>query len=344
MDARRQACWGAVSWCVVALMVVGSGGVALAGSSEEVGPLWRFDATGLVLAQSGEPGSPSTGTRGADSATAASSASDEPTAPSDEPVSPQSGAAGDTDEPGKKAGSDQSAEEPPKAMKPPKPAEPQAQYGVGLSLRAIFIPSWLLNLFLDASTSLNSVAFGAEFVRRKGNFDIIGSIDFGFYSPPDGNYLSKNGDPATDTDYVHFDNFNALSLAVHFIRHEEILRWLSFVWGGGVGISFLLGDIYRASSSGCTKDNTGDINQCGPKGMDPNDPMAWINDPANRGREEDDSPDDPKLYREEDVPPVVPLVHLLVGMNFRIDDSFSVRVDGGFRNAFYVGATGHYFF
>ena len=52
----------------------------------------------------------------------------------------------------------------------------------------------------------------------------------------------------------------------------------------------------------------------------------------------------PHLYREDGVWPVVPIVHLLVGVNFKISDEFSVRVDGGFHDAFYVGATGHYFF
>lgn len=321
MDAPRQARLVTLSWCVLASTLCLAGG-ALAASSEA----------------GGAP---------------AAAATEEPAAPSEEPAPPKP--AGDTGEPAQQPGSEQGSDEPASkgrgadepakaAVQTPKPVDPQTQYGVGVHLRGIFIPTWLLNLFLDASTPLNSVAFGAEFVRRKGSFDIVGSLDFGFYSPKDGNYLSKGGDPATDTDYVHFDGLNAISLAVHFIKHEQILSWMSFVWGGGVGLSIMLGDIFRASSSGCTEDNIDDIQQCRPEGMDPNDPMAWINDPANSGSKDEDNPDNPKLYREDGVPPVVPLVHLLVGMNFRIDDSFSVRVDGGFRNAFYVGATGHYFF
>ena len=41
---------------------------------------------------------------------------------------------------------------------------------------------------------------------------------------------------------------------------------------------------------------------------------------------------------------MIPIVHLLVGVNFKINEQFSVRVDGGFHDAFYFGAAGHYFF
>ena len=332
MEVRRECHFvGIFAYLVVAWGIVAPG-QAHAGPSGVASP----DGSAPILAQNDEPAS------GAPSDESAST--DEPAQPSEpQQVGEEPQPSGD--EPA--AGPKNTANEPAKpvvAVTSPEQTEPQTQYGVGFHIRAIFVPSWLLNLFLDASTPLNSVALGGEFVRRKGDFDIIGSIDFGFYSPQDGNYLSKGGDPTTDTDYVHFDDLNAFSLAVHFIKHEQILPWMSFVWGGGVGISFVLGNIYRASNSGCTSDNVSDTSQCKPLGMDPNDPMAWINDPANRGEEADDSPENPKLYRETGVPPVLPLIHLLVGFNFRINDSFSVRVDGGFRNAFYAGATGHYFF
>jgi hypothetical protein len=266
--------------------------------------------------------------------------SDEPAAPSDEPAVP-------SDEPAAPSSTSDEPEAPlaqVTATAPPA-AEPEVQYGLGVHLRGIFVPTWLLNLFLDASTPLNSAAVGAEFVRRKGEFDIIGSIDFGFYSPRDGNYLGNGDDPATETDYLHFDGLNALGFSVHFIKHEEILPWLSFVWGGGVGLAVVLGDIFRASSAGCNEGNLDDLDACSPRFDDySSDSDAWIKNGNNYGSEDEDSIANPKLFKEEDVPPVIPIVHLLVGFNFKITDFFAVRLDGGFRNAFYVGATGHYFF
>jgi len=216
-------------------------------------------------------------------------------------------------------------------------------YGVGFHVRAIMIHKWFLGLFLKESTPLNSVGFGGEFVRRKGNFDLVASVDFGFYSPRDGNYLGKGKNAATETDYVDFRGLNILAFAVHFIWHHEFTPWLSLVYGAGVGVGVVLGGLYRVSndSSRCTPENAGNINQCFPRGMDPSKREEWLATHPGTGG---DSPENPALFKEDDVWPVIPVVHLLVGLNFKISDQFSVRVDGGFRDAFYVGATGHYFF
>jgi hypothetical protein len=77
--------------------------------------------------------------------------------------------------------------------------------------------------------------------------------------------------------------------------------------------------------------------------MDPARRDEFLADHA--GTKSQDSPETPHLFKEEDVWPVVPIVHLLVGLNFKISDQFSVRLDGGWRGVtFYTGATGHYFF
>ena len=265
---------------------------------------------------------------------------EEPSKPSggEEPAKPGAGGA---DEPGGNTKGEPEAPTPAPAATVAKTA-PTVQYGAGFHLRALFVHRWFLSLFLDESTSLNSVAFGGEFIRRKGNFDLVASIDFGFYSPPDGNYLGSGKDPKFDTDYTQFRDLNILAFAVHFIWHHEFLPWLSLVYGAGVGLGIVLGDIYRISNDPdrCNRDNAGDENQCYPKGVNP----ATREEDLLRLTGGNDSPQDPHLFKEDDVWPVIPVVHLLVGLNFKISQQFSVRLDGGWRDAFYVGATGHYFF
>ncbi|MBK8481222.1 MAG: hypothetical protein IPL40_08605 [Proteobacteria bacterium] len=278
----------------------------------------------LALNADGEPTAPG------ESAGASEAA--EPTAPAEAAGEPQAPAA-----PGE-------PQAPPQAPKARAQATAAAQYGLGVELRATFVPTWMLGAFLDASTALYSSGFGIEGVRRKDGLDLIASLDFAFYSPPDGNYLGSGDDPARKTDYIHFDGLSTLTLAMHFIRHEEILPWMSFIWGAGVGLSLVLGDVFRASNAGCTADNVGDLGQCHPIGMDPTQPERWVNDPANGGVKADDSVESPKLWRESRVPPVFPLLHALVGLSFKLSDSFALRVDGGFRNALYAGSAVHYFF
>jgi hypothetical protein len=305
----------------------------------------------------------------------AASASDEPSTPgkkkkpaADEPGKPSK----PSDEPGTKSGDEpggKSVDEPggktsgepgggseePTPKKPPvvvkkKKKKPSDwKIGIGPHLRAIFIHPWFTSLFFKESTPLNSMAFGLEAVFRKGSsFDIIASIDFGLYGFEDGNYLERGKNPTDETDYVQFDGFNILYLGVHFIKHESITDWLSIVWGGGLGAGFTFGNIYRVSTGqGCNAATAGDEQTCMPltsRGWDPNNPELWLNDPQNQGSKSDDSPSNPRRFKESRVWPVVPLIHLLVGLDFKITDQFGVRVDGGFRNAFYIGAASHYFF
>lgn len=265
---------------------------------------------------------------------------------------PTGGAPGD--EPGDAASEGEPT--PPPASDPAAPAgtkvatKKEVTYGAGFQFRGIFVPTWFLGMFLDHSTGLASVSLGGEFVRRKGNLDIVASLNFGFYSPPDGNFLGNGKQPAVDTDYIQFDGLNVLALDVAFIWHHEFTPWLSLVYGAGLGLGFVIGDIYRISNyqGKCTHDNLDDFGQCNP--VPPGGDQASWN--ANREaylangchQEGGDSPTSPCQFREDDVWPVVPIVHLLIGVNFKINEQFSVRVDGGFHNAFYFGATGHYFF
>jgi len=284
---------------------------------------------------------------------------EEPTAPADrkaKPVAPPAPV---------KAGAPKSAPAvaPPGVTPPPAeprpPVEPRAlvkprssnavQYGAGVHVRAIFVPEWFLGAFLASSTGLSSAALGGEFVRRKGDFDLVASMNFGFYSPPDGTYMGKNKDPMYDADYVQFRNLNVIAFDVAFIWHHQFLKWLSLVYGGGLGLGIVLGDIYRISDyvGNCRLENLKNLGQCNPT-SNPQDleawnknHNAWANSHAGTGS---DSAQAPHLYREDGKWPVIPILHLLVGVNFKINEQFSVRVDGGFHNAFYLGAAGHYFF
>lgn len=300
---------------------------------------------------------------------------DEPTDPSgkkpgDEPAGKKPGDEPTSGKPGDEPTSGKPGEEPsgkpashePGSVKPGEPAarepaqvpvKPKSSvlYGAGFQVRGVFVPSWFLNAFLNASTPLNSVAIGGEFIRRKGNFDIVASINFGFYSPRDGNYMGKNKSYAEDVDYIQFRNLNLLAFDVAFIWHHDFTKWLSLVYGAGLGIGVVLGDIYRISNTNCTPENVNDATQCFPGEASNLDASrsAWL---ANRekyltdhtGSKDDDAPGHPRLWRESGKWPVVPVVHLLLGVNFKITDHISVRVDGGFHNAFYCGATGQYFF
>ena len=242
-------------------------------------------------------------------------------------------------------------------------------YGVGLQGRGIFVPEWFLGTFLDQTTGLYSGAIGAEFVRRKGNFDLVGTINFNFYDPPDGNFLG-NGKPPVDIDYVRFNGLHVMAFEVDFIWHHNFNEWLSLVYGAGLGFGVVLGSVDRVSVHGerlrdgsCNSSNPGDLGNCNPVHPNASDAAeqlkVWNNDPNDwldkyssecPGQASDNirDPGDPEKancwFEEDDVWPVVPMVHLLIGLNFKINKEFNIRVDTGWHNAFYVGATTHWFF
>ena len=227
-----------------------------------------------------------------------------------------------------------------------------ALYGIGFHARALFVPEWLQNAFLASSNAINSGALSVQFIRRKGNFDLVANLDFGFYSPPDGTYLAKNKQPELDANYIQFRNLDVLGLEVAFVWHHELLPWLSLIYGGGVGLGFVLGDIYRIHdfAGNCHADNLKNYRRCNP--VSPTDVTgqfewnanrnAWLNAHAGSGS---DTAAAPHFYREDGVWPVVPILHLLAGFDFKIGEQLGVQVHGGFHTvAFYLGATGLYFF
>ncbi|MFH1129733.1 MAG: hypothetical protein V1754_00230 [Pseudomonadota bacterium] len=223
-------------------------------------------------------------------------------------------------------------------------------YGIGAHVRGIFIPEAFLNLFWDTAHPLASVVFGTEFSLRRKSLEIIGAVDFGFYSPPDGNWVEKNDDPATETDYVMFDDLSMLAFSVQFVWHHDFAPWVSLLYGVGAGLGVTFGDVLRVScggdpnKGGCNATNVEDVNKCYPKGMDPRQREAWLEQNTNLDKK--DTPSDPHVFRDDRVWPVMPILDLVLGIDFKVYDHFNIRVVGGARDVFvlFLGATAYYTF
>jgi hypothetical protein len=202
--------------------------------------------------------------------------------------------------------------------------EPTATVGIGVRMRYIFLPQSVLELFLGHATSLSSYAFGGEVIRRKGNLDIAFGVEYANLSPSDGLYLEKNRNPANSSDYpdfVHFDGFGMISVDGTFIWHTDLTPWMSFRYGAGVGIGFLVGDIDKQKATCGSTTTTGQLD----------DPSVC---PVTPGT----------VVRKADYPPVVPIVNLLLGLRIKLHDEVSLNVEAGFRDVFFVGGGIGYFF
>jgi hypothetical protein len=198
----------------------------------------------------------------------------------------------------------------------PPPAPKDLSYGVAARLRWISVPSWLLNAFTKKNVPLSSWGTGLELFRRKGNFDFVVAFSYQNMSPPDGNWLGSSADAATETNFVHFDNFALYALDASFIWHTFVNQWFGLRYGAGFGVGIVGGHIIRtyAHNGQCTEANAGDPSVCAP------------------------GPGD-QPFTSGSVPPAVPIINVDLGVDFRIPQvkGLEVRLDGGFYDAFFLG-------
>jgi hypothetical protein len=216
---------------------------------------------------------------------------------------------------------------------------PNVSYGVGARLRWVSVPKWMLNLFTKKNVPLSSYAVAGEFYRRKGEFDFILSIGYQNMSPPDGNWLGKNHDASIDTDYVQFKGLGFAGVDLSFVWHTFFNDWFGMHYGAGLGLGIVTGHMLRTSNfSGCTEANAGDYTKCHPIGADC--PPSGCTDASLAAL--GPGPDDPQMphrFTDGDVPPVLPIVNVVVGVDFRLPRvrGWEAKLEGGFYDAFFLG-------
>jgi hypothetical protein len=217
---------------------------------------------------------------------------------------------------------------------------PNVSYGVGARLRWVSVPAWMLNLFTKKNVPLSSWAAAAEFFRRKGEFDFIVSVGFQSLSPGDGNWLGRGHDASIDTDYVQFNGLGFWGVDASFVWHTYFNDWVGLHYGAGLGLGIVTGQMLRTSNgSGCTEANAGDVTKCHPVGIQC---MAGTGCDSNAIGALGPGPDDPAnphRFVDPNVPPVLPIVNVLVGVDFRLPHvrGWEAKIEGGFYDAFFLG-------
>lgn len=201
---------------------------------------------------------------------------------------------------------------------------PSTLYGVGLNYQLLVVPQFFLKAFLRAAKSnshhLYRHGFGAHFVRRKKNLDMIVRLMMGFMmsEKDDGNYLGR-GHEWNEVDYTEFHNLNFLWADVTFIYNWEVAKNFHLGLGGGIGLGWVMGKVYTTGSEGCTSSNYDDCTACRPAGADCTSSKCTrdslkTND-ANREKAR--------------VPPVLPAINGVFSMRYDIWRHMSARVQTG---------------
>jgi hypothetical protein len=220
------------------------------------------------------------------------------------------------------------------------------KHAFGVRVRGLFVTQAMMSPYLAASTSMESASFGFEYVYRYPTFDIVTSLDMSFVNPHDGNYLSKIGDhpPNLDTHYVEFRNLSFLSADVSVIGHHAFTNWFELRYGAGLGLGVVFGDVLLTNNGPqCTYANASDTSQCYPVNIPLGQPDTQGKLKATETGEVDTA-QTPHRHVSTDKPPVMGVLNVLVGFNFRLHKHVMAQLEVGFRDAIFCGAGAHYIF
>lgn len=200
---------------------------------------------------------------------------------------------------------------------------------------------------------MESFSTALEFAYRRPRVDVVTSLDWSALNLHDGNYLAKGRPAELDTHYVQFGSFGQfsfLSLDVAIIGHYPVRRWFELRYGGGFGLGLLLGDVRLTNNStNCTIANAGSPDSCHPVS-----PTIGPIVPGSAGFEDKlratedatavDTAQNPHRHVTSDKPPVMVVINAVLGIRFYPTAKWAIDIDGGFRNAFFLGLSLHRLF
>ncbi|MBN2801502.1 MAG: hypothetical protein JXR91_00255 [Deltaproteobacteria bacterium] len=205
----------------------------------------------------------------------------------------------------------------------------KAYHSVGMRLRWIFVPKWMISMFgVDiqgrnlGKPLVSNLGIGAEYTYRKDNFDITAAIWWAGLDWDGDISFKQKSEPPQSWEVVS-SNLSALLFTADFIWSTPIRDWVAITYGVGVGFGIGIGELHRdeatVASGGldrCPGPNTGDSGCVTPGEFD-------------------------VVY---DKIKVVPWINFLVGARFKPHEHMAIYVDGGFGVGFQMGIRGGYIF
>jgi hypothetical protein len=230
----------------------------------------------------------------------------------------------------------------------------QAKYGVALRWRWVSVPSWFLGLFTQKNVPLSTFScFALEGYRRKVDredpnrtWELSVALGYQNMSPNDGYWLGKGKDPNQDADLVQARNFSLITMDAAFISRQYFSPYFGIHYGAGLGLAVVRGKILRTSATYNQANGQYTVQSKGAQICDANAKCNEAALAATSATPPDQGPAGPSRFEETSIPGAIPIINLLFGLDFPIPDAkgLEFRVEGGFYDAFFIGATGGYVF
>ena len=215
---------------------------------------------------------------------------------------------------------------------------------LGASYRHVFVPSFLLEIGVDAAPSANNPAVGVDFTYRRNGFSVVASL-FWMSGAVEGAFRSS-GDPDEDTEWIDSSLSGIFASATVLWSTPIWEDYIVFEYGVGLGIGVVFGDLVRteaepAEGGGyqpCAGPLTGNVNYCAATSSGgPTDPDGVDGEHYGVVAE--------SWVGGGNVPNVVPwlaLPHLAV--RFKPIRPLVMKIEGGVGLGFFVGASAAYGF
>lgn len=195
----------------------------------------------------------------------------------------------------------------PKKKEEPEPEAPSHTLLIG-SGRWATLPSALFGLIFDQSPSFNvpSLALGVELGPDSGT--VWGfELNWTPLIPENANWL-ETGKPPDGATYAE-SGLHMISLDAAYRRHFAFTKAFGAFLGAGLGVGFLVGNL---ETWDVLPTCTAPVTKC------PHWPRA--------------------THRNADLPTrIVPILHFLAGLQVKVTDEVVIRLQGGFRDVFYLG-------
>jgi hypothetical protein len=194
---------------------------------------------------------------------------------------------------------------------------PETEWGLGIRLRNVRIPKAMVELFVDRATAGGSnYGIGVDLVRRKANFEVQLGVEYEKLSMDEGIWIESGKPiPQNEADFVEFNDFGWFTLEATFLFHTVLTKQLAIRYGAGAGIGVLFGEVTHVDR-GCTS-----------------------SDPASCDMETNGGQKIPY-----DLPPVMPVLNAVIGLQVRPLEKMTINIEGGIRTLPFFGVSGTYFF
>jgi hypothetical protein len=195
----------------------------------------------------------------------------------------------------------------------PKP-EP-VYWGIGGEVRRTHVSTGVQHFFVeDTPGPATQDGAGIAFTRRQGRNELVLGFGYDPFEGQEGYYLELDQDPTgfDNVDLVEFSRkLSWFTIDFTIVGHINLHKILALRYGAGLGVGIIRGTVWRTSAT-CTSDRIQQDCELDETGA--------------------------RQHEAAKIPPVLPVVNFLAGIELRPAKFFAVHVDAGLHTVPYVGA------